>query len=143
MLKTIIKFGVLTGLALAAAKMLEVSYLTDRLSLKAYISIVGIAFLALGVFLGLKHRRQKVLVSYKEVDPPPRGIAAPLQEGLLTERELEVLRHIARGRSNQEIADTLFVSLNTVKTHTNNIYGKLGVKRRTQALDKARQLNLL
>ena len=143
MLKTIIKFGVLTGLALAAAKILEVSYLTDHLSLKAYISIVGIGFLALGVFLGLKHRRQKVLVSYKEVDPPPRGIAAPLQEGLLTERELEVLRHIARGRSNQEIADTLFVSLNTIKTHTNNIYGKLGVKRRTQALDKARQMNLL
>ncbi len=143
MLKTIIKFGALTGLALAAAKMLEVSYFTDRLSLKAYISIVGIAFLALGVFMGLKHRRRKVLVSYKEVELPPGGIAAPLQEGLLTERELEVLRHIARGRSNQEIADTLFVSLNTVKTHTNNIYGKLGVKRRTQALDKARQMGLL
>lgn len=143
MLKTIIKFGALTGLALAAAKMLEVSYLADRLSLKAYISIIGIAFLALGVFLGLKHRRRKVLVSYKEVDLPPGGMAAPLQEGLLTERELEVLRHIAGGRSNQEIADTLFVSLNTVKTHTNNIYGKLGVKRRTQALDKARQLKLL
>ncbi|MBI3112803.1 MAG: response regulator transcription factor [Ignavibacteriales bacterium] len=123
--------------------MLEVSYLADRLSLKAYISIIGIAFLALGVFLGLKHRRRKVLVSYKEVDLPPGGMAAPLQEGLLTERELEVLRHIAGGRSNQEIADTLFVSLNTVKTHTNNIYGKLGVKRRTQALDKARQLKLL
>jgi DNA-binding CsgD family transcriptional regulator len=143
MLKPILKFGVLTGLAIAAAKLLEVSYLTDHLSIKAYISIVGVAFLALGVYLGLKHRRQKVLVTYKEVEAIP-GVGTPaLHDDLLTGRELEVLRHIGQGRSNQEIADTLFVSLNTIKTHTNNIYGKLGVRRRTQALEKARQLKLL
>jgi ATP/maltotriose-dependent transcriptional regulator MalT len=56
---------------------------------------------------------------------------------------MEVLQNIAQGHSNQEIADRLFVSLNTVKSHTNNIYSKLNVRRRTQAIEKARKLNLI
>jgi LuxR family maltose regulon positive regulatory protein len=61
----------------------------------------------------------------------------------LSERELEVLCLIAEGLSNQEIAQRLFISLHTVKWHTGNIYGKLGVKNRTQAVAKARSLGIL
>jgi LuxR family maltose regulon positive regulatory protein len=61
----------------------------------------------------------------------------------LSERELEVLRLICDGKSNQEIADELFIALDTVKRHVNNIYGKLGVRRRTQAVAEARRLGLV
>lgn len=143
MFKTILKFGLLTGFAIAAVKLLEFSYFANRISIKAYIAIVGGAFLSLGVYLGLNHRRHKVVFTYKEVEAPANGALPPPPDGLLTDRELEVLHHIAQGHSNQEIADKLFVSLNTIKTHTNNIYSKLGVKRRTQALEKARHLRLI
>ncbi len=61
----------------------------------------------------------------------------------LSERELEVLRLIAAGKKNQEIADALVISLNTVRYHTKNLYGKLGVHKRTQAVAKARELRVL
>ena len=61
----------------------------------------------------------------------------------ISERELELLRLIAAGLTNQDIADRLSISLTTVKWHTSNILGKLGVKNRTQAVAKARELGLL
>ena len=61
----------------------------------------------------------------------------------LSAREIEVLRLLAAGRSNQEVADALVVAVTTVKTHINNIYGKLEVRSRTQAVARARELNLL
>jgi LuxR family maltose regulon positive regulatory protein len=61
----------------------------------------------------------------------------------LSERELEILGLIAAGMSNQQIADELIISVGTVKWHLNNIYGKLGVRRRTQAVAHARALRLL
>ena len=67
--------------------------------------------------------------------------AQPLVEPL-SERELEVLRLICQGKSNQEIADELFLALDTVKRHANNLYGKLGVRRRAQAILEARRLGL-
>jgi LuxR family transcriptional regulator, maltose regulon positive regulatory protein len=59
-----------------------------------------------------------------------------------SERELEVLAFIAAGKSNGEIADMLFVSVSTVKTHINNLYRKLGARSRTQAVARARELDL-
>jgi LuxR family maltose regulon positive regulatory protein len=61
----------------------------------------------------------------------------------LSERELQVLCLIATGLSNRQIADTLFLAIGTVKKHTNNIYGKLGVGSRTQAILRAAELNLI
>jgi LuxR family maltose regulon positive regulatory protein len=71
-------------------------------------------------------------------DTPHAALVEPLSE-----RELEVLQHIAEGLSNQEIASRLYLSLHTVKVHSRNIYGKLGVHNRTQAIARARALNML
>lgn len=72
----------------------------------------------------------------------PEAAAEPLAEAL-TERELEVLRFIAEGLSNYDIATRMFVGVSTIKTHINHLYGKLGVKSRTQAVARARTLRLL
>lgn len=69
-------------------------------------------------------------------------VTQPLIEPL-SERELDVLRLLCAGKSNQEIADELFIALDTVKRHTNHIYGKLGVSRRSQAIIEARKLGLV
>ena len=73
---------------------------------------------------------------------PPDDAVEPLVEPL-SERELEVLTHLASGRSNKEIARDLFISVGTVKTHTNNIYRKLGARNRAEALARARNLRLV
>ncbi len=80
----------------------------------------------------------KEAVPSPAVHHPPSGMVEPL-----TERELEVLQLIAAGLSNREIADRLVLALSTVKVHTRNIYGKLGVHRRTQAVTRARELGML
>lgn len=80
------------------------------------------------------------LKSYLEVDSCP---TSEIKEDSLTERELEVLRLMADDLSNKEIAKKLFISVNTVKTHIKNIYEKLQVNRRIQAVQKAKENNLL
>jgi LuxR family maltose regulon positive regulatory protein len=78
--------------------------------------------------------------------PSPPHIQAPIDQPLidsLSERELEVLHLIAAGLSNREIAEKLFIAVSTVKTHINNIYGKLDVSKRTRAVARARELGLL
>ena len=72
------------------------------------------------------------------VSPPSREMVEPLSS-----RELEILELVAKGLTNQQIAEQLFLSLATVKWHTHNIYGKLGVHNRTQAVAKARALGML
>ena len=78
--------------------------------------------------------------SRKELVIKSSGVQALIEP--LSERELEVLRLICAGKSNQEIADELFIALDTVKRHVNNIYGKLGVRRRSQAIIESRRLGL-
>ncbi|HYG19004.1 MAG TPA: response regulator transcription factor, partial [Ohtaekwangia sp.] len=96
----------------------------------------------LGVWAGFRLTRRK-----NEPAPVIPGSPAPDEERLkqagISKREYEVLELMATGCSNQEIADKLFVSLNTVKTHTSNLFIKLDVKRRTQAIQKAKDLHLI
>ena len=84
----------------------------------------------------------RLLAAFGESAPAASPVAQALVEPL-TERELEVLRLIAAGLSNQEIAHELVVALSTVKSHVNHIYGKLGVKSRTQAVVRAQELDLV
>ncbi len=82
---------------------------------------------------------QKILSAFKAAAPPKtEGLMDPISD-----RELEVLHLIAAGLSNKKIADKLFISLNTVKTHTKNINSKLDVNSRTQAIARAKELGLI
>jgi ATP/maltotriose-dependent transcriptional regulator MalT len=92
------------------------------------------------VWVGLKLTRRKTIIitnSNFQFDE------SRLEKAGISKREYEVLELMAKGFSNQEIADKLFVSLNTIKTHSSNLFLKLEAKRRTQAIQKAKELNLI
>jgi two-component system, NarL family, response regulator LiaR len=111
------------------------------LSLEFYLAIVAILFMAIGVWAGLKITGKKNTTA--RLNDTFTVNEDQLRQMGISKREYEVLELMARGMSNQEIADTLFVSLNTVKTHTSNLFLKLDVKRRTQAIQQAKALGLI
>lgn len=142
MRRTILLYGASLALLIFLLKFLEYSYFVRDLSLEFYLGLIAILCTALGVWAGLRLTRpKKVLVPVSTID-------FKLNEGLLAQtgiskREYEVLELMAKGLSNQEIADKLFVSLNTVKTHSSNLFVKLDAKRRTQAIQRAKELGLI
>jgi two-component system, NarL family, response regulator LiaR len=143
MKKNIAFYGILLALLTFILKFIEYRFLIRELSTEIYVAAVALFFTALGIWVGLKIteiRRRNA-----EVAEPAETAEAAGLSGLsgISQRELEVLCLIAEGRSNQEIADQLFLSLNTIKTHTSNLFSKLGVKRRTQAVQKAKELGIL
>ena len=127
------------ALLMILLKVMEYHFLARHLSLEIYLGAVAILFTGLGIWLGLRltHKRAE-LKSGPSVPPEEK-----LNEIGISPREFEVLQLIAKGHTNQEIADTLFISLNTVKTHSSNLFTKLDVKRRTQAVRRARELHLI
>lgn len=127
-------YGLGLGLLLVFIKVTEYNFFAGQVSLHAYLGGLAFFFLVMGFWLGLVWKK-------KQGDQP--STFSVKGNSLLSDRENEVLLGIARGQSNREIADALFVSTNTVKTHISNIYTKLGVKRRTQAIAKAKSLALL
>jgi len=104
-------------------------------------SIVAAIFAALGIWLGLTINRKKA----PSLAPPPSFAvdSQRLAETGITPRELEILGLMAAGLSNREIAERLFVSENTVKTHSSRLFDKLGARRRTQAVQLAKQARLI
>jgi len=98
-----------------------------------------VMFTALGIWAGLRLTQKKVIMVGAEYI----FNGTELQRLGISKREHEVLELMAKGLSNQEIADKLFVSLNTIKTHTSNLFLKLEVSRRTQAIQKAKELRLI
>lgn len=135
----------LYGLILAALvfflKFIEYKFFIRDLSLEFYLGLVSVLFTGVGIWAGLKITRKKtVIVSAAEnftVDE------RQLKQLGISKREYEVLELMAKGLSNQEIADKLFVSLNTIKTHSSNILLKLDARRRTQAIQRAKELRLI
>ncbi len=101
------------------------------MEIEMYGGIIGVLFLFFGIWLGTSSFKKKSADKYDR------------QKLGLSKRELEVLELLSQGLSNQEVADKLFVSLNTAKTHISSIYSKLNVKRRTQAIQKARDMALI
>lgn len=139
MKKTILLYGLALALLIFILKYLEYRLLVRDLSTEIYVGIVAVTFTALGIWAGLRLTRKKVIIAnaafvFNE---------AVLQELGISKREHEVLELIAQGLSNQEIADKLFVSLNTIKTHASNLFLKLDVGRRTQVVQKAKKLRLI
>lgn len=115
-------------------------------SVEIYVGLIAVFFTALGVWISnqLAGKKVKVLVVEKQAAPTPFEVNSQELEKLnLTSREYEVLQLMAQGRSNNEIAEGLFLSVSTVKTHASNLFIKMEVKRRTQAIEKAKRLGII
>src|SRR5688500_7486681 len=140
MKRDILVYGLIGGVLIALLKLVEYRFLVIEHSLEIYGGIVALLFAALGIWLGLKLTRPKETVIVKEVPVGgPFVLNAERQAQLgITPRELEILGLIASGLSNKEIAEKIYVSENTVKTHAASVFEKLAAKRRTQAVQLAK-----
>lgn len=140
---TILLYGLALGLLLAALQFFQYRLVILEHAVEWYVGLVALLFTALGIWAGRKWTRKKTADETLAAIAPFRPKEDVLEQLGITPREMEVLELIAQGLSNQEIADRLFVSLNTVKTHTSNVFSKLDAQRRTQAIQKAKTLGLL
>ena len=143
MKKTVLLYGLIGGLAIAALKVVEYRFLVIEHSIEIYGGIVALLFAGLGIWLGLKLTRPKVILKEVQVSGPFVLNEARLAELGITPRELEIIGLMAAGMSNREIAAKLFVSENTVKTHAASVFDKLQAKRRTQAVQIAKHAGLI
>jgi DNA-binding CsgD family transcriptional regulator len=142
MRKTILLYAALMALLIFILKFVEYRFLVRDLSLEFYLGLVAILFTVIGVWAGVRITGKKtVIVTQPAVDF--KQDEQNLKKSGISKREYEVLELMASGLSNQEIADKLFVSLNTVKTHLSNLFIKLDVKRRTQAIQKAKEMRII
>jgi NarL family two-component system response regulator LiaR len=146
--KQIIIYGIALAVLIFLLKWLETRFIIIDHQLDIYIGIIAVIFTGLGIWLALKLRKPKVqtVVIEKEIFTVRTDFSIAqneLRRLNLSKRELEVLQLMADGLSNQEIATRLFVSLNTVKTHSAQIFEKMEVKRRTQAVDMAKRLSII
>ncbi|MEO6119241.1 MAG: response regulator transcription factor [Terriglobales bacterium] len=140
-------YGLIGGLLIALLRVIEYRFLVLQHSMELYGGLVAAIFAGLGIWLGLKLTRPQTTVVIKEVPVARSGPFAvdheKLEELHITTRELEILQLIAEGLRNREIAEKLFVSENTVKTHSSRVFDKLGAKRRTQAVQLGKEYRLI
>jgi len=145
--KQVLIYGLLGGLLIVALKFLEYRFLVVEHSFEIYGGLVALVFAGVGIWLGLKLTRKEEVIVVKEVPVPSEKPFIPnhaKQRDLgITKRELEILGLIAAGMSNKEIAQKLFVSENTIKTHSSRLLEKLEAKRRTQAVQIGKELGLI
>lgn len=146
--KEIISYAVSMAILLLLLRWFEFRFLILEHQYEIYIGIISLFFLLFGIWLSNKITKPKVetIVVEKEIRIAVDNFVlneAELQQRNISKRELEVLTLMAKGLSNQEIAEQLFVSLNTIKTHSAKLFEKLDVKRRTQAIETAKKLQLL
>ena len=148
-LRDVLIYGVCGGVLIVVLRLTEYRFLVVEHSVEIYGALIAALFAALGIWLGLTITRKKPATIIKEV-PVPAPLTGPfvvdekrLEQLGITARELEILGLIAAGLSNREIADRLFVSENTVKTHSSRLFDKLGAKRRTQAVQLGKTARLI
>ena len=162
MTRLVLLYGLAGGVLIALLRAIEYRYLVVEHSLELYGGLIAALFSAVGIWLGLRmtRARERVVVQHvvrevvREV-PVPVTVEVPVPaapfvrdaarvEALgLTPRELEILELIAAGLSTREIAERIYLSENTVKTHAGRLYDKLGARRRTQAVQLGQQLGLI
>lgn len=153
--KATIIYSINLAFLLFLLKWLELRFIIFDHSFEIYAGVIAVIFTALGIWLALKLSKPKietvvleklvlseveVYVNRNENFVLNTSMVSKLE---LSKRELEILSLLAEGLSNQEIAEKIFVSLSTVKTHIQNLFEKLDVKRRIQAVEKAKRLNLI
>ena len=140
-------YGLCGGILIVVLRLIEFRFLVIEHSIEIYGGLIAALFASLGIWLGLKLTRKKEVVVVKEVPVPIRQAFTLNEERLkdlgITRRELEILELIAQGLSNREIADKLFVSENTVKTHSSRLFDKLSARRRTQAVQIGKEMGLI
>lgn len=140
-------YGLCGGLVIVLLKLVEYRFLVVQHSVEIYGGLIALVFAILGIWLGLRLTRKEQVVVIKEVSvvtaQPFALNEEKLRELSITKRELEILALIAEGMSNREIAEKLFVSENTVKTHSSRLFDKLSAKRRTQAVQIGKELGLI
>jgi ATP/maltotriose-dependent transcriptional regulator MalT len=145
--RDILLYGLLGGVLIFILKLAEYRFLVIEHSFEIYGALIAALFSALGIWLGLTLTRKKPSVIIKEIPAQPSEPFVPNEARLtqlaITPRELEILGLIAAGLSNREIADRLFVSENTIKTHSSRLFDKLGARRRTQAVQIAKTSRLI
>ncbi|HET7113464.1 MAG TPA: response regulator transcription factor [Pyrinomonadaceae bacterium] len=140
-------YGLGGGVLIVVLKLIEFRFLVVEHSIEIYGGLIALVFAGVGIWLGLKLTRKREVVVVKEVPVPASPAFALNEERLkdlgITKRELEILALIAQGMSNREIAEKLFVSENTVKTHSSRLFDKLSAKRRTQAVQIGKEMGLI
>jgi DNA-binding NarL/FixJ family response regulator len=136
MLRTILIYGAILASGSFLLEWLELRFLVRSHAIETYVALVAAAFMGLGVWLGAK--------VFRRTSSPPFTPNKLAQDTLgISGRELEVLELLAAGQSNKEIARRLDLSPNTVKTHVTRLFGKLEVRRRTEAILRARELGMI
>jgi len=132
---------------IVALKLIEFRFLFVEHSIEIYGGLIAALFAGIGIWLGLKLTKKKEVVVVREVPVLATEPFSLNEERLkdlgITKRELEILELIAQGLSNREIAEKLFVSENTVKTHSSRLFDKLSAKRRTQAVQIGKEMGLI
>jgi len=136
MRKTILFYGAALGVAAVALEWLQYKYVVRAYAAEFYLLILALVFTAVGVWAGRRLSAREAPATFRRNDAALAALG-------VTDREYEVLGLLAEGCANKEIARRLEVSPNTVKTHVSRLYEKLDVVRRTQAVQRARELALI
>src|SRR5664279_3167705 len=146
MKRHVLIYGVVGGILITLLQWTQYHFVVVEHSVEIYAGLIAITFAALGIWLGLKLTKPRHEIVIKEVAVTPAqpfALDDRKREDLgITPRELDILVLIANGMSNREIAEKLFVSENTVKTHSSRVFSKLGAKRRTQAVQLGKEFGL-
>lgn len=147
--KELLGYALMMAVLMLLLRWLEFRFLILEHQFEIYVGLISVFFLLFGIWLANKIMKPKVntIIVEKEIRIPSNADfilnETELEIRKISKRELEVLTLMAQGLSNNEIAERLFVSLNTVKTHSAKLFEKLEVKRRTQAIETAKKLRLL
>lgn len=146
-MKKVFIYGTVLGFLILGLKFAEYRFLIKSNSFEVYAGLIAILFAIVGIWGGSKFVKKKEILVVKEVLVQPKENFSVNENNLkqlgISKREHDVLMLMAQGLSNQEVADKLFVSLNTVKTHSSKLFEKLNVQRRTQAVQEAKKLGLV
>lgn len=141
-------YGLSIAVLVFLLKWLQWNFLIVDNSLDIYSGLIAVLFTVLGIWIALQLTRGRkaapvVVMQERIADPVPFRIdQAELEKLKLTPREYEVLQLMVKGHSNAEIAESLFLSLSTIKTHASNLFVKMDVSSRTKAIEKAKRLRL-
>lgn len=144
--RALILYGVILALLVFLLKWLELKFVIIDHAFEIYAGSLALLFTLFGIWLARRLTKPRTVIVEKAVyikEGPFICNRQAIEKIGLSERELEVLQLMAEGLSNQEIAGRLFISLNTIKTHSSRLFEKMDVKRRTQAVEKARRLSII